>query len=283
MGDWKNFLWAWFPIGFVGIRALFLCIPALLVYLLRITQWHIGRRNTKSPLDTLRQCILTRRFTGTLFLYSLSAFLYCEVYIWAQAKNSLLEVTTPGKLHERTKLNERPIYLRFLFIMLAVVQSIFHLYKDYDRVEVPVGTGQTAAHSELRLVHILLPLASTAFLTATVAFLVGSLVYNIAFRNQIWTIWYSFMKQFVNLGKTSKPAGLAPFASLICIFLAEGTLLLFLWQFSNAAFNILMSKEPLKNGKPVTNDSKDPNGSLLNGLKSKKDDNKVCCWYIMPL
>lgn len=275
MGTWENFLWAWLPLGFVGIRTLFLCIPALLVYLLRITQWHTGRRNTKSPLSTLRQCILTRRLTGTIFLYALSAFLYCEVYIWAQARKSSLEMTTYGKLHERTKLNERPIFFRFLFITLAVVQSILHLYRDYDWVKTPTKTGQTTVQPEVRLFNMIPSLIAKAGITAGTSFALGTFVYFAAFRNQIWAVWYSFMKSIVNVGKTPKPAGLHGFMFLVMGFLVEGTLLSFLWRFCNAAFDVLMAKEPLKNNKPITSDSKDPNGSLLNGLKSKKEDSKV--------
>ena len=36
-----------------------------------------------------------------------------------------------------------------------------------------------------------------------------------------------------------------------------------------------MAKAPLKNGQPLTFEAKDPNGSLLNGLKSKKPSIKV--------
>ncbi|GKT86924.1 nuclear envelope protein [Colletotrichum tofieldiae] len=42
-----------------------------------------------------------------------------------------------------------------------------------------------------------------------------------------------------------------------------------------------MVKPPLKNGKPLTSESKDPNGSLLNGLKSKKDP--VRCFALWEL
>jgi nucleoporin NDC1 len=49
-----------------------------------------------------------------------------------------------------------------------------------------------------------------------------------------------------------------------------GTLICLLWSFSNAAFSFWLAKEPIKNGQPLTTESKDPNGSLLNGLKSKK-------------
>jgi nucleoporin NDC1 len=59
------------------------------------------------------------------------------------------------------------------------------------------------------------------------------------------------------------------------MFLVEGTLLVVLWEFINKAFDLYIAQEPLKNDQPITSDSKDPNGTLLNGIKSKKDANKV--------
>jgi nucleoporin NDC1 len=143
-----------------------------------------------------------------------------------------------------------------------------------------MGDVRKASTSEIQLLlHSILPLASSAGLTVSVTLFAGSIVYFSIFRARIWALWYSFMKQFINLGKTTKPTGVAPFIPLVSRFLVEGALLLFLWQFSNVAFNTLMAREPLKDGKPITGDSKDPNGSLLNGLKSKKEDNKVCRQY----
>jgi len=63
---------------------------------------------------------------------------------------------------------------------------------------------------------------------------------------------------------------------LVAQFAAEGTLLVLLWEFVNKAFDVYIAQEPLKNNKPITSDSKDPNGTLLNGLKSKKETAKVC-------
>lgn len=59
------------------------------------------------------------------------------------------------------------------------------------------------------------------------------------------------------------------------MFITEGTLLVVLWEFVNKTFDVYIAQEPLKNDLPITNDSTDPNGSLLNGLKSKKDTVRV--------
>ena len=53
-------------------------------------------------------------------------------------------------------------------------------------------------------------------------------------------------------------------------------MLLCIWEFSNAVFSAYVAQEPLKKDQPLTNDSRDPNGSLLNGLRSKKEIAKVC-------
>lgn len=53
-------------------------------------------------------------------------------------------------------------------------------------------------------------------------------------------------------------------------------MLILMWEFANAAFSTYVSQEPLKNDRPITYESRDPNGSLLTGLKGKKLQTKVC-------
>lgn len=63
--------------------------------------------------------------------------------------------------------------------------------------------------------------------------------------------------------------------TLIFRSLVSGFLLLLLWRVSNLAFDIYAAQEPLKRGQPISQDSKDPNGALINGLQSKKSLVKV--------
>lgn len=103
----------------------------------------------------------------------------------------------------------------------------------------------------------------------------GTSMYFFILRNVIWDSYYSFSRTFISLSKMSRPTGVAPFLPLVWGFVVEGTLLMVLWHFVNQAFDLYIAQEPLKNNQPITNDSKDPNGTLLNGLKSKKDAVKV--------
>ena len=53
-----------------------------------------------------------------------------------------------------------------------------------------------------------------------------------------------------------------------------------LWDITDLALTLQLEKGPFKNGQPLTSESKDPNGSLVNGLKSKKPRVHVCVTHL---
>ena len=282
-------LWIWLPFGPTGIRTLLLFIPALAIYLLRIAQWHVGQRQTLTRAETFQKYFLRRNTISTLAFYAFSAWLYNEVYTWSRTEKDKLNITELGRAHERLKLNERPLYLRFLFFILAVAQTGVHLWKDYDRIDVPAMQPKklgehTAAEPVVRrgpkprmmLAKQLQPMFITSASLALLVTFIGTIFYFVGPRHLLWEYYYSLSRYFISLSKTSRPTGLAPFAPLVAKFVVEGTLLVLLWEFVNKAFDLYIAQEPLKNNKPITSDSKDPNGTLLNGLKSNKETNKVC-------
>lgn len=55
------------------------------------------------------------------------------------------------------------------------------------------------------------------------------------------------------------------------------------WQTANLFFSIFIGKEPLKRGQPLTSEAKDPNGSLLTGLKGKKEAVKAFAFWELGL
>ncbi|KAJ4403568.1 hypothetical protein N0V91_006441 [Didymella pomorum] len=293
---WDNFLWIWLPFGPTGIRTLLLFIPALTIYLLRIAQWHVGPRQTLTRAETFQKYFLRKNTILTLAFYAFSAWLFNETYVWSRTVEDKLNFTELGRAHERLKLNERPLYLRFLFNTLAVAQTGVHLWRDYDRIDIPamqprklgeVAAADTPVKRGPRPIKVLMKQLRPMFVTSasltlfvTVA---GSFVYFVGPRHLIWQYYYNFSRNFISLSKTSKPTGLAPFAPLVSKFVVEGTLLVLLWEFVNKAFDSYIALEPLKNNKPITSDSKDPNGTLLNGLKSKKDAPKSMAFWELAL
>ncbi|ORY10848.1 nucleoporin protein Ndc1-Nup [Clohesyomyces aquaticus] len=293
MGQWDSLLWAVFPFGPVGMRALLLFIPALSVYVLRVSQWHVGKRNYATPYKTFTEMALSINTFATLAIYSFSAWFYGEVYVWSRPGEARLGFTDQGKLYERIKLNERPLYLRYLFIALAVAQAVFHLWKDYDTIDVPglkpkqerketdSALAPKSKSTSDRLIQKCYIIGPRAFWTMIFTFVGGNVVYFFGFRWVLWSWYYWFMRFGISLAKASKPTGLPPFFNLVGMFAAEGFLLALLWDFTNVTFDLYISEEPLKKDQPITSDSKDPNGSLLNGLKSKKGQvNNIAFWEL---
>lgn len=287
-------LWLWFPFGPTGIRTLLLLIPAFTIYLLRISQWHVGRRQTLTRAESFQKYFLRVDTIRTLAFYIFSAWLYNEVYTWSRTEKSRLNFTELGRAHERLKLNERPLYLRYLFVALAVAQAIVHLWRDYDRIDVtamqPKKLGdESSTETTVKrgpkprsvLWNQMTPMFVTAAVLSLFVAVAGSILYFFGPRQMLWDYYYNFSRNFISLAKTSKPTGVAPFAPLVAMFVVEGTLLVLLWEFSNKAFDLYIAQEPFKNNRPITSDSKDPNGTLLNGLKSKKDAVKVCDFILI--
>jgi nucleoporin NDC1 len=304
MGEWDNckstctkfnaftkpraVLWLWFPLGLTGIRTLLIFLSALTIYVLRVAQWHVGRRQTPTPVATFSKYFFRLSTIVTVSAYAFSAMMFVETYIWSRNPKDRLNFIEAGRMHERFRLNERPLYLRYLFYILATAQSGVHLWKDYDRIDVPAmkarkGREDTTAPTPTRrapkprqvLTTKLKGIATSSVSLALAVVFGGGILYFTTSRYLIWTYYYSLGRYLWSLSKTSSPTGLAPFLPLCTMFLTEGTLLVMLWEFVNKTFDVYIAQEPLKNDVPITNDSKDPNGTLLNGLKSKKDAVRV--------
>ncbi|KAH9876061.1 hypothetical protein J1614_003940 [Plenodomus biglobosus] len=296
MGELKSLYWTLTPLGFTGLRTLILFIPALTIYVLRVAQWHVGARHTSNPAATLRNYLFRSATILTPAFYLFSSWIYLEAYIWSRAPGNKLGATELGREYERIKLNERPLYLHWSFFVLALAQAGVHLWKDYDKIDVPAlkpkaehedATATVSTSQSPKPWNVLLrsipSLALRSVTLAGVAWMVASSLYYLLTRQFLWGIWYSVARNWWSLSKTSKPTGLAPFAPLVIRIVTEGSLLVLVWEFVNKAFDLYIAQEPLKNDKPITDDSKDPNGTLLNGLKSKKDAVKAIAFWELAL
>ncbi|KAF2013697.1 hypothetical protein BU24DRAFT_244152 [Aaosphaeria arxii CBS 175.79] len=286
MGDWNSLFWTWFPLSAVGLRTIALYIPAFMVFMIRVSQWHVGQRNTVTPNQVFNRLATKKSTFLTFALYSFSAWVYSEIYIWTQSQHGRLQFTVDqGRFTERIKLNERPVYLRFMFVILGCIQTIVHLWADYDQIRIPVKrTEQTGKTNILQLMRANLVLMfSRSIILAASAFPIATVLYYLVGRDPLWRLHFFLVQFFVSLSRNAKPSGVAPFMSLAVIYLIEGTLVTFLWQYTNFIFSSYINREPLKKELPITNDSKDPNGSLLNGLKSKKDAVKSTAFWELAI
>lgn len=200
----------------------------------------------------------------------------------------LLEVAANrlSRAWEKKRLNERPIYLRSFFFMLAFLQAVLHLYYDYDRAFLPTAGSKAKNRSNYRAHIILAPidqlkiaapsLVQRALLRATLAGICGPFIYATFIRRTAWS-WALFLARMLwDLPAAIDLSYMPPYhISLLLSSLGSGFLLILLWESSNTIFSAFVAQEPLKNGQPLTDESRDANGTLLNGLKARKEVVKV--------
>jgi nucleoporin NDC1 len=111
---------------------------------------------------------------------------------------------------------------------------------------------------------------------ALIMTMAGPFIYSIMIRYTAWNWTLSFAKLLWRLPRSTALPTISPFhyKFLGKTFIA-GFLLIMMWEVGNAAFSAYVAQEPLKNGRPITYESRDPNGSLLTGLNGKKLHTKV--------
>lgn len=265
-----------------------------MIFVLRVGQLHIGLRTTRSGWHTV-QSLSKFHVLQTLGWYLLSAWVFAEVYIWSAPKSADLHRIKYSPKNDRPSLNEKPVYLTSFLLILAVVQTGWHLYFDYDQIDTQVKknlkkpSSQDNAHAvdpAFSQMKARLPKLCTSSATrAAIAAMIGPFVYSIrifpilvpSIRVIAWSVSRHLAKAWAwTMPKATNPPSIAPFHYQVLLrTFWSGFLLIFLWEVGNAAFSVYVSQEPLKNDRPITYESRDPNGSLLTGLKGKKLQTRV--------
>ena len=208
---------------------------------------------------------------------------------------------------EKRRLNERPIYIRSILFLLALLQTTFHLYYDYDRLYLPKAVRQTetsrgpetTAEKKLEVNTTLRPhtlvspweqvkaaaplvLQRVALRSAAMA-ISGPFIYAIFIRHRAWHLSLSLAQLLWDMPAAAVLSYLPPSPIwLVLQSLYAQFLLLLLWESSNTLFSAFVAQEPLRKGQLLSDESRDPNGTLLNGLQSKREVSKVCCELHVP-
>jgi nucleoporin NDC1 len=271
---------------------LFIC--AFAIFVLRVAQLHVGIRTTNSPFQTFRRYFFKYQTVQTAGWYIFSAWLFSEVYIFSAPSSADIRWILGRNNQGRLRLNERPIYLMSYFFMLALLQTAYHLFYDYDRINLPVEKtrhGDQQSHVTMspsaQLKAVLPRLISSAIKRAFVMMLIAPLIYAFTIRKFAWEWTLYFAKIFWKLPRSTALPAISPFYyTFICRTFPAGLILMSLWEVGNAVFSAYVAQEPLKNERPITYESRDPNGSLLTGLRGKKLQTRVSklpSTYIMCL
>ncbi|PHH55765.1 Nucleoporin NDC1 [Ceratocystis fimbriata CBS 114723] len=275
LAPWTSYLWTWFPIGPTGIRAFFLLLSGIWVLFLRIGQYHVGIRTSTSSFNCFVQNTTRMHTAEVFFAYLLSTACFWPVFLATRSSSSQMNLIQHVGA-DRTRLNEKPLFLGSYLALLAIAQSIYHLWKDEDRLALGCSkAGKNKTNGDDAIVQQIarsIPILLVQTLSASVIMvLINTIVYHMFLRSMIWSWTLSLTRPFYNMPRTNMlPASWPLTLTTIIQCNYSGFLLLFMWHLSNTVFSSTIVKEPLKNGQPLTSESRDPNGSLLNGLKSKK-------------
>ncbi|KAF3766508.1 hypothetical protein M406DRAFT_89291 [Cryphonectria parasitica EP155] len=286
--SWWSFFWLIFPIGPTGIRAFFIFLCGLTVVILRIAQYHVGIRTSNSGYQTFLKYAATSQTLEAIVSYTVSSLLFSQVYLWTSTANDLSWVVIQSG--DRARLNEKPIFYTVHCLLFGLLQGILHIYRDDDRLllrpvklkeEQPAATNDKVAW-QTRLSNDVPALASLAAMQSVAALVFSGILYHAAklpdfmsgmtLRALAWRTALAFFRTFYTLPKTNMvPATLASVNAWMWLrCFSTGFMLLFMWLAGIKMFSMFLVRPPLKLGNPLTSESKDPNGSLLNGLKSKK-------------
>ncbi|KAI6710787.1 nuclear envelope protein [Diplocarpon mali] len=287
IGEKNSWFWSWFPLGRVGIRSGLLFIPAFMIFVLRVGQLHVGLRTSYSGWDTFIKYSFKVQVLQTLGWYLASAWLFGEVYIWSASKDQDLSRTKIIPRTDRTTLNEKPIYVTCFLFFLAVLQAGVHIYYDYDRIDMPptkTKIFKTSEESERAIAPVAVQLreklpsiAASSVKRSFAMALLSPVIYSLdlwflpSIRRTMWSATRYSAWLFYTLPKSSALPSTRPFhMGVLKNTFTSGFFLIMLWEVGNTAFNIYVAQEPLKNDRPLTYESRDPNGSLLTGLRGKK-------------
>lgn len=277
--------WAIFPVGPTGIRASFIFLCGLAILVLRIAQYHVGIRTSNSGLQTFLKYAATPQTLEAVVSYTFSSWLFSKIYLWSASEDLAWVSVQPG-VGGRVRLNEKPIFFTVHFLVLGVVHGGLHISRDDDRLR--LGSAKLRANDapasdpprpwSTRLISEV-PLLAHRALIQTLAVLAFNIVfYHAVVRSLAWRVALAIFRPFYTMPKTNLAPTTYGGISFPLWVKCSGTsfMLLFLWLAGNRMFSMFLVRPPLKNGNPLTSESKDPNGSLLNGLKSKKLPIKVC-------
>ncbi|KAG6009783.1 hypothetical protein E4U21_001213 [Claviceps maximensis] len=292
LANWSSYFWSWFPFGPAGIRALLIFACGLSILILRIAHYHAGLKTTESGLHTLSSSLLSLSTYETGFWYGISSFLFCPVFLFSMSDSANLRWITYFS-GDRPRLNERPLFFACYLGVCALLQTINHYRVDIDRLNFGISRRSSAAQQKglgflprpFQTVLLKLPsVLGRCARQALSAVLICLILYYLVLRSFAWSWTLTLLRTLYKLPRTSVlPSTFPTDLYLLARCFYAGTLMNFVWSSGNTAFSVFMVREPLKNDNPLTSESKDPNGSLLNGLRSKKLSIKSFAFWELSL
>ncbi|KAI1389147.1 nucleoporin protein Ndc1-Nup [Hypoxylon trugodes] len=274
---WDHAIWSWFPLGLAGLRTLGIFASTLPIVILRIAHCHMGIRTSNSPFDTFRRYAFSLSTIETLLTFAISAWIFSQTYLFSIPTSANIGWITYYS-GDRARLNERALFYTVNIVLLGITQGIIHLTLDFDKMVLGTvkpnrgGEATTPAITGWDVLGVYIPsIIVRAGMVSISTSLANYIVLYHYIRPYAWSWALSFFRIFYNLPKYNIPPYQAPWSVwMLGRSMWAGFLMCSLWYIGDNVFKVQLTKAPLKNNRPLSVECRDPNGSLLAGLKSQK-------------
>ncbi|RMD39753.1 hypothetical protein DV735_g5367, partial [Chaetothyriales sp. CBS 134920] len=246
--------------------------------LVLISTLRIDTPTPSSPVAGFFSTAFSFTTASTITLYVLSAYWFSAVYTFYSPS---MRWITKGGPQTPDRLNERPIYVTCFCVLLGVAHAIRHLYYQHSTLRIPITAAPSPDVKDQRT-HPVADL-STQFkqqahsvvrrnvvISGAVA-LVGPFIYTAFLRQSAWMVQLSFAKLFFDIPRSNaRPTGFPPLVGMLPRSFLLAMILGLTWEISCFLFLAYMATPPSNKGKPLSDFSKDANGTLLIGLRAKR-------------
>jgi nucleoporin NDC1 len=275
-----DLFWCWFPIGPAGVRAVLYLISILFVFLLQVSTLTEGAPTLLAPIQKLRRALLSWSTFQIILFYVCSASWFTEVYIWSGGNKNLAWVIKGDRTTHDT-LNEQPIWLRAFFMQLGFAQGVKHIYGSLSTLRLPVADAPSPQAKDQRthpasdiyttFREAGVGMLSRSIISSAAVSVIGPFFYTQLLRQPLWKLHLAFAKPWFNLSRShARAEGLPPIFGTLPTTIFVGFWLCLAWEFSALSLLVYFRNPPVKNDQPWTSSGKDPNGSLLSGMKAKR-------------
>lgn len=262
--------------------------------MLQIATLKIGKRVTPSKYKSIRIVLTSSATYATVFWYLASASWFAEAFVFTSPKSTELGWIISGGYGVPDKLNERPIYLRTFFLLMGLMHAALHVYYEESALNLSVETVSRPQDKELptaetepitalltRKAH---PMLLQACTTSVIASVVGPILYNWVLRQTLWKAHITFAKAFAHIPRSdANPPTSFYIGGVMVRGFVFGAILSLTWQLTILIFSAYITSPPIKVNKPLSAYSKDPNGTLLNGLTAKRDLVKTFAFWELDI
>ncbi|RMZ88340.1 hypothetical protein DV736_g4425, partial [Chaetothyriales sp. CBS 134916] len=244
-----------------------------------------------SPVAGFLSTILSLTTASTIALYVVSGYWFSAVYTFYSPSMSWIQ---KGGLKTPDRLNEKPIYVTCFCVLMGITHAFRHLYYQHSTLRIPIAPPPTPDVKDQRThpvvdlsiqfkqqVHSLVWRNLLISGAVTVA---APFIYTAFLRQSAWMVQLSFAKLFFNLSRSNaRPTGFPPLVGMLPRTFFLAMLLGLTWEVSCFLFLAYMATPPTNKGKPLSDFSKDPNGTLYTGLRAKRDLIKTFAFWELAI